>query len=199
MRVVGLDLSMTSTGYAECCGQQFATATIQTERARTPKGKQPSLVERHDRLQVVEDRIITRIYRHTPAPDLVVVEGPSYASTGFMQHDISGNWWRVVGRLHQAGLRVVEVTPTQVKKYATGSGATRGKTKVEKWMVVEAVNARYELGPIQLTRGQNDQADAVILAAIGCRILGHPVDPHISTLNLKVLTEIRLPEGLTLK
>jgi Holliday junction resolvasome RuvABC endonuclease subunit len=207
MRVVGLDLSMTSTGYAEYAdtpladlhrAHQFVTQEFRTDRAPTPKGQQPTLAERHERLQDIEDRLIARIYRFGPTPDLVVVEAPSSGSVGYMQHDISGNWWRVVGRLLQAGLRVAEVSPPQVKKYATGSGATRGPNKVTKSMIVDAVNRRYDLGPVLLGAGQHDMADAVVLAAIGCRLLGDPVDPYIPAVNLTAVTKIRLPERLTL-
>jgi Holliday junction resolvasome RuvABC endonuclease subunit len=195
MRVVGLDISIGGTGYAEWSDgyAHFDTARFATEKAPTEKGVQPTLEERHDRLQVIEDRIVARIYRQTPVPDLVVVEGPSMGSIQGA-HDISGNWWRIVGRLMQAGLKVAEVSPGQVKQYATGSGATRGANKVTKAMVVEAVRGRYDTGPIGIK--SHDKADAIVLAAIGCRLLGHPVDPLIPALNLRALTKIRLPEGL---
>lgn len=206
MRVVGLDISLSSTGFADLdiigagglgWGYLLKSHAIKTERAETPKGKQPTMMEQHHRLQLIEDRIITRCLDDGPKPSLVVVEAPSAASTGYMQVLIFGCWWRVVGRLHRAGLVVAEASPTQVKQYATGSGSVRGATKVTKEMVVDAVNARYDIGDILLRKTENDRADAIVLAAIGARLLGHPIDPHIPAPNLRALTKIRLPEGIT--
>lgn len=206
MRVVGLDISLASTGFADIeqfggtgpgWGYLLKSNAIKTERAKTLKGKQPTLLEQHTRLQLIEDRVISMCLDFGPKPALVVVEATSPGSTGFMQVLIFGCWWRVTGRVLRSGLTVVEVSPSQVKEYATGSGSTRGKTKVTKEMVVAAVNDRYDVGAVRLRPSENDRADAIVLAAIGARLLGHPIDPHIPAANLRALTKIRLPEGIT--
>ena len=98
-------------------------------------------------------------------PELALVEGPSLGSTGGqMAHEAAGNWHRVVARLFDLGVQVVEVSPSQVKQYATGSGSTQGKTKVTKEMVISAVNLAY--GDVGARIVSNDMADALILAAL---------------------------------
>jgi crossover junction endodeoxyribonuclease RuvC len=192
MRVIGLDLSLRSTGVAEWSTHEPVFRSTRVLSDPTPS---KTLLERHDRLQQIEDEII-RLVWSGPLPALVVVEGPSMGSIQGA-HEMSGNWWRVVGRLMQAGLPVVEVPPTSVKLYATGSGSSHGATKVTKLMVINEVNRRYDIGPILLGRGDSDRADAIVLAAMGIRMISTPVDPYIPAPNLRALTKIRLPEGLT--
>lgn len=199
-RVIGLDISLTSTGYAEITNvDPDAVRYGLTSRAieTSPVNNNPTLRQRHTRARTAEDRITHLIYDGSPVPALVVVEAPAYGAKFGDPHDRSGLWWGIVNRLMRDGLHVVEVSPGQVKLYATGSGSLRGATKVTKGMVVKAVNDRYDVGPIRLKVADNDRADAIVLAAMGARILGCPIDPHIPAPNLRALTKIRLPEGIT--
>lgn len=199
MRVIGVDWSISATGFADYTTDSglFVSKEFGLPRAATEKGVQPTLAERHTRMRHQADQVIAHAFRMGEVPALAVVEAPSAGSVGFMQHDIAGCWWIGTDRLLAAGLIVVEVPPSNLKQYATGSGATTGKNKVTKPMIVKAVNDRYNVGPIRLLPGQHNQADAIVLAAIGARLLGFPADPHIPAPNLRALTKIRLPEGLT--
>jgi crossover junction endodeoxyribonuclease RuvC len=199
VRVIGLDISLASTGFADITNLYHDShryglkcRSIETDPIGT------DLISVNARMQVITDRIVALIYQDGDGtiPTLVVVEGPSMGSIQG-SHNISGNWWRIVGRLLSTGLPVMQVAPGSLKLYATGSGSMRGATKVTKGMVVKAVNDRYDVGPIALTAKDNDQADAIVLAAIGARLLGHPIDPHIPAPNLRALTKIRLPEGMS--
>jgi len=197
VRAIGLDISLTSTGYADVqsIGREYSLTS--TAFKTIPANENPSLLDRHNRARTIEDDIIRRIFAG-PVPDLVAVEAPSYGSKFGDPHDRSGLWWGIVDRCLRAGLLVVEISPSQVKMYATGSGSGRGATKVTKAMVVAAVNDRYEFGPIRLRVSDHDQADAIVLAALAARLAGHPIDPHIPPANLRAITNIRLPEGMTL-
>lgn len=203
MRVMGLDISLSSTGFAdiEQNGLIAAFGTAYALRSRavetSPVNQNPTLRDRQERARRVEMRIAEMVFDDGPVPALVVVEQPAYGAKYGDPHDRSGLWWGIVDRLMNNGLHVVEVNPVHVKQYATGSAATRGPKKVSKAMVVAAVNDRYDVGPIRLRVADNDQADAIVLAAIGARLLGHPIDPHIPAPNLRALTKIRLPEGIT--
>lgn len=195
-RVVGLDISLSSTGFADIqsIGPEYSLVSmaVRTE----PVNGNPTLRQRHERARDIEDQIVRRMF-DGPVPDLVVIEAPAYGAKFGDPHDRSGLWWGIADRMMRDGLLVVEVSPGQVKLYATGSGSLRGATKVTKAMVVTAVNTRYRFGPILLRVSDNDQADAIVLAAIGARLLGYPIDPHIPAPNLRALTKIRLPEGIT--
>jgi crossover junction endodeoxyribonuclease RuvC len=208
IRVAGLDLSMSSTGIArvrvDAPGAlgHLKLYRVETERADTPKGEQPTLAERAARLTGVLSRtvdIICPADRVEQWPDLVVAEAPSYGSVGYMQHDIAGNWWGPIRELLAMGVPVAEVTPTKLKIYAVGRGNTRDSAKakaVTKTEVVAAVKARYPEAARQIRDlgGGSDTSDALILAAIGCRYLGHPIDGVMPRTHLRALDEIRWPE-----
>lgn len=156
MKIVGLDLSLTSTGLALIVDGiadvlRFTTATAGADTTA-----------RHRRLK----RIADEVHEWCTAADLVVIEGPSYGSTTPHQHDRSGLWWLAVHRVLDAGLPLAVVPPSSRARYATGKG------NAPKDAVLAAVVRRY---PAVDVTG-NDQADALLLAAMGARRLGHPID-----------------------
>jgi crossover junction endodeoxyribonuclease RuvC len=202
VRVAGLDLSIRSTGIClvdTSLTVPIRTCRVESEPAARVDGVKPSLLQRTERLASIRARVLQSI-GDIPAesrdirrlPDLVIVEGPAIGAMS-SAHDMSGNWWLIIDELTNHGVPVVEVSPAQVKQYATGSGSTSGKTKVTKTMVVEAVRTNY--GDVARYITSNDEADALILAAIGCRYLGHPIESApLPAPNLGALKKIRWPE-----
>jgi crossover junction endodeoxyribonuclease RuvC len=161
--VTGLDLSLTGTGIATIWGvtrdQELA---VSTARVGT-KATTDDLPARADRLRGLATRIIRGCHRS----DLVVVEQPSYGSTGGSAHDRSGLWWLVVASLDSRSIPVVEVAPNTLKVYATGKG--RG----DKDVMVAAVVRRY--GHLLPDLSSGDECDALCLADMGARHLGRPL------------------------
>ncbi len=156
-RVVGLDLSLTATGVAESDGK---TRTIRT-------GPGDNLADQHDRLSRIVDE--ARKYVITwPADErvhLVVIEGPSYSSTGAGSWDRAGLWWLVVSSLLCDGTPIAIVPPTVLKRYATGKG---NATKADMRM------ALYQRAGIDCR--DDNQVDAHWLRSMGMRWLGHPIE-----------------------
>lgn len=146
-KVVGLDLSLTSTGVA---GRGW-TDTIKPH----PK------MRGDDRLLFIRQQIVTT---WTPGAALVAVEGPSYGSTGRGQHERAGLWWMVVCALRTHGIPVAVIPPSSLKKYATGRGVG------DKDDVLLAVARRFDW-----FAGKNDEADALVLAAMAADHLGQPM------------------------
>jgi crossover junction endodeoxyribonuclease RuvC len=186
--VVGLDLSLTSTGVAAVgeTGYAFVVrvrskAPTTVRHPRTGKPTQASLLQRHERLNSLAHRIVEAA---APAPLLVVVEQPAFSQTAGQQHDRSGLWWLVVRRFLSAEVPVVEVTPGQLKRYATGSGSA-GKDEV-----LAAVVRRY--GGVEVAN--NDEADALVLASMGARYLGFPIDEPLPKANASALDGVHWPE-----
>lgn len=179
--VVGLDLSLTSTGLAVIReGSVPATTTF------GKSGKSDAtVVQRATRLATLTDQIVNEIdyYR----PHLVVIESPAYANTGGHSHDRSGLWWLVVQMLLGRKFPVLEVPPTCRAKYATGKG-NAGKHEV-----VIAVTRRYP----EVEFGTDDEADALVLAAIGMRLFGVPIEPRIPETHLDALKTLHLPQEIT--
>lgn len=151
-RVAGIDISLTGTGIATLGG---------TTRVPTKGRRADSLLERNSRLK----HITTRVLEEVGVVDLVCVEGPvGYATPGGSTWDRGGLWWRIVAALLERDFPVAVVSPTARAKYATGSGASR------KTAVLDAAQRRY--GAILES---DDEADALILRAMGLHWLGQPL------------------------
>lgn len=175
--VVGLDLSLTATGVCRAAG-----GVVEVRRI-TSRADDGTLAARSIRLRSLAGIIA----RTATDAVLVVVEAPAYASSTGKVHDRAGLWWLVVARLTGAGVPVVEVTPQAVKTYATGKG------NADKDDVLSAVVRRYP--GVAVTK--NDEADALVLAAMGRRALGHPLDV-LPAAHLRAMTKAAWPqpEGL---
>lgn len=183
MRVVGLDPSLTSTGMAfatvDGAGVQLSTKTHKSNAK-----KDPTLADRGGRLHRLSEKIITDACQFQP--ELVLVEEPAHNQKSGHHHDRSGLWWLSVKGMIDSGLQVHEISITTLKKYATGSGAAA------KEAVVIAATRRYP----EVEFVTNDEADALILAAIGCRLLGAPIEPSLPKTNLDamaVLKKLEIP------
>lgn len=155
--VVGLDLSLTATGIATPEG-------VRTITSRGRKGD--NLWSRRDRLSRLAGQIGAAITDESPfGGALVVIEGPSIQRAAGGTHDRSGLWWLVVDELFTHQHTIVEVAPSARAKYATGKG-NAGKDEV-----LAAVVRRY---PDVLVTN-NNEADSLVLRAMGCDWLGEPL------------------------
>lgn len=152
-KIVGLDLSLTSTGVAVVQAGVVSTHRIQ------PPG--PAKMSRQARLRELYRGIRPLAWGATH----ITVEGPAYGAPQGM-HLLGGVWWMVmhVMWLDNPDAEVVVVTPHLLKKYALGT------SKAEKDEILAAVILRYGV-PV---RG-NDESDALVLAAMTADQLGQPL------------------------
>ncbi|MFV2094856.1 hypothetical protein ACFHW1_05105 [Micromonospora sp. LOL_014] len=151
-RVVGLDLSLASTGIAV----GHWTFSIKP-------GDRRDLA----RLEYLRDAVLAYVIDNSP--DLVVVEGPSYGSARGAQaghHERAGLWWLVRMAITggAGGWPLAVVPPATLKLYATGKG-TADKPAM-------AVAAYKRLG---IEGVSDDEVDAAWLRAAGMDHLGHPL------------------------
>lgn len=162
-RIVGIDLSLTSTGLCFIYG----SAIDELSNLKSTGKKGDTLYQRSERLWVLGTNIMEEVTSFDP--DLVVIEAPSFGSRFGSPHDRSGLWWAIVGGLRHDGFDVAEVAPTARAKYGTGKGNAKKD-------VVEAfVRERYQhLAPRRIAN--NDECDAILLAAMGARQLGEPIE-----------------------
>jgi crossover junction endodeoxyribonuclease RuvC len=158
VKVIGLDLSLT------CAGVAVATQDgAVTDRITSKPVPAASLADRTSRI----DQLVDRVMEHATGADLVIIEGPSLGQQRQGgTHDRAGFWWLVAWRLWVRGYTVVEVPPATRTRYATGRG------NASKDDVLSAVIRRYP----HVDVNGNDEADALILAAMGARFLGHPLE-----------------------
>ena len=123
-----------------------------------------------------------------PGPERYRVTSPSprFQSSEFRRRrELTGDELGLV--LLDLGLHVVEVPPTVVKKYATGKGGGPDSSKDQ---VLAAVIRRY---PAVDVTG-NDEADALVLAAMGARWAGHPIDDPLPVLQTTAMAKVAWPD-----
>ena len=110
---MGIDVSLTSTGVAHVTADTCTTTVVRT------KGKIA------DPIAVTVERIGFIVEQIDPwliPGALVVVEGPSYGSTGGKEWDRAGLWHRIVAQAHAKGCPVAVVPPKVRAKWAAGHG-----------------------------------------------------------------------------
>lgn len=170
--VCGLDLSLTSSGVAVVhvapnhpavtspCIFDAKVGTVTTK-----PGDDKSYKAMSERIATIVDRLRPAIER----ADLVVMEGPSLASVHGQSHTRAWLWGKVYDAcvMHESmtGAKTLVVAPAQRMRYATGGSAAKDvvmAAAIKRWPTVDITS--------------NDTADAMVLAAIGCRYLGFPID-----------------------
>lgn len=122
--------------------------------------------ERMERFTGLVDSVLSTIEK--AKPKLVVIEGYSFASKGAMQLDRIEYGGILRYELDARGYNIVEVPPTQLKKFCCGKG------NGDKTGVIAALTKRY--GAEFRT---NDEYDAMGLALIGLCLTGLS-DPQTS-------------------
>jgi Holliday junction resolvasome RuvABC endonuclease subunit len=159
--VLGVDPSLTSTGYA--------WSARRTGRLR-PGG---TGVPRLTWLREAAAELVEHLLPHGLV--LVVYESPAWGKTSGggkgpgekYKHENAAAWWTVLEGLSSAGVPVALVNPTYVKMYATGRGSGEG---TDKPAVVANVRQRFGYPGTD-----NNEADALALAALGYDHLGIPL------------------------
>lgn len=146
--VIGLDLSLTSTGVAVGDRQFAITSKL-------------SGVERLNEIS----RAIAELFVDMPEP-AVVMEGYSFGSRNSQSHSIGELGGVVKLTLWGMGVPFVIVPPTSRAKFATGRG------NASKSEVVSAVSART--GIVWEGKGADDKCDAWLLQEIGLWYFGEP-------------------------
>lgn len=176
LRVVGLDLSLTSTGMSD--GQTHHAVQTSTDACLEA------------RLDLIVQTAMDFVFwapaqRHQWTADLVVIEGASYGSKGSGVEQLSALRLMVRHRLWRRRIPFALVAPSTLKAYTTGNG------HASKQEMVSAVDARYRahLADVKVKDGRYDRADALALAAMGYDHVGQALpsyvvnsDPHRDSL-----------------
>jgi Holliday junction resolvasome RuvABC endonuclease subunit len=163
VNVIGLDLSLTSTGIATIDGTESLTTKLRGV----------------ERLDYLLDRIQSLVI-HTDGPLLVAIEGYSFGSKGRAVFNIGELGGVVRLMLFREGIPFVEVPPSNIKMYATGKGNANKDA-----VLVEGVK---RLG---LSCG-NDEMDAAWMRALVLDKLGDPI-VKVPESHRRALDKIVLP------
>lgn len=151
--VAGLDPSLTGT------------AICFLDRRGVYRGATTFSVDKCGLARILDiERFVVRMIENTE-PDIVYIEGFSYASRGRGAVDIGMLGGVLRRRLHVDGVSYVEVPPMSLKKFVCGKG------NANKNVVLEQTFRRYGIGSETLT--DDNQVDAYCLAQFGLAHLGH--------------------------
>lgn len=161
-RVIGLDLSLTSTGLSD--GRQHTV--VQT----TPDDR---LERRVDRIVACARRFAVGTADWPQEADLAVIEAGAFslgAQSAVAEH-LSALRIMVRHAMWQLGVPFAMVPPTTLKLYTAGHG------KASKAQMVRAVAERHQLdlSHVMVKDGRYDMADAFALAAMGYAWAGRPL------------------------
>jgi Holliday junction resolvasome RuvABC endonuclease subunit len=144
VEIVGLDLSLTSTGFAS--SKESKAIQVKTKGV--------------ERLIAIE----TELARLIEPGSLICIEGYSFGSKNSQSHAI-GELGGVVRRmLYLNNYRWVDIPPNSLKLFATGRG------NASKNEVVSAISART--GLIWSGKGADDMCDAWVLRQMGLTHMG---------------------------
>lgn len=177
-RVIGADLSLTSTGLAVIDTHpaggihSYQLGVIKSP----PLGKAWTDSER--RIEGIVAQITPHLDR---LPQLLIMESPAFGQTSGASHDRSWLWGRVYHEASVRGVPVITATPQAVKMYATGKG------NADKDQVIAALVRRW---PAIEGLDNNNAADAWSLATMGERVLGAAVDELPAT-HVRALEKLR--------
>lgn len=179
MIVAGIDPSLTGTGIATIDlanpDESIATKII----GSAPNGN--DINRRYNRLTTQA----ALIHQATKGAALVVIEAPTmsgYRQTGVLE--THGLWWYLIDVLLSNSKKVALVPPSSRAKYATGKG------NAAKDQVLLAVARRY----INAEPKDNNEADALILAAMGARYLGKPIEESLPKAHLDAMDGAQWPD-----
>jgi crossover junction endodeoxyribonuclease RuvC len=170
-KILGIDSSLTNSGMCRVSIDQLAvggpdspanTWTTDTWCIPSKPGVDRGATGMSNRIA----EIIAAMEPHIAAADLVVLEGVSFASTSSSGHALHWLWGRIVDCTQEHAVELLVMPPSLRSHYATGKGNSA------KDIVLAATIRRW---PTVEFEG-NDEADALLLAAIGCRYLGTPID-----------------------
>lgn len=176
--VVGLDLSLTSTGIAV---YSISTKMWRFSNPKTVGHRQDTWAQQTRRVYKLAERILGTISNHA----LVVVEGPSFNSVSTSVWERAALYYQLTIWLQELEIPIAVVAPKMLKLWATGTGMAGKKS-------VQNVAEQFT----ELTLANNDVADATILALMGMHRLGLISPP--GAWRGKTIDRIEWPdEGLT--
>jgi Holliday junction resolvasome RuvABC endonuclease subunit len=157
IRTAGIDLSLTATGVALSDGECHLVGRDGVTRM--------SIDQQIPLLAGLAHEITMLALRNDPVA--VCIEGLDMSQSYGGQIERTVLWWDVVSRLRaMTGLTTYVAPSSQVKMYATGSGAAK------KGAVVEAITRRW---PQFDHRGDDNAADAAACALIAAHMIGAPI------------------------
>lgn len=177
MKILGVDFSLTSTGVCSIEDEAAECVTVRSKK-ETHWWEFPTRVR-----GIAYDVDMWVNPKGYPSATQLVLETPAFAAKSSSLDRMFGGWWMFVDAMVSDALyeSPLLVTPGQLKKFATGKG-NAGKDEV-----MLSVSRRYPDVPVT----DNNQTDALVLAAIGAAVMGEPFNGPLTLTQQEVVEAVR--------
>lgn len=167
-RVLGLDLSISCTGMS---GPDW------TDTIKPPDAKKADI---YTRMEAIVSTLVERYF--IADVEMVVLEGISFGSPD-TNRQIAGLNWIVRRELWKRGVPFASVPPASLKQFITGKG------NASKADVVREVTRRFPW-----FEGAEDEADAVVCAAMAAERVGLPIVELPKAQRLAAMAKVQWPD-----
>jgi crossover junction endodeoxyribonuclease RuvC len=167
-RILGLDLSLTGTGY--CIIEEGAVSAGQAEYGIINTNN----LHDSERMDFILEQVKARVTNDT----FVVIEDFSFGSKGSGLSEIHGLGWIIRHYLWKNKIEFTLIPPTVLKKFATGKGNS------DKNIILKEI---YKLWNVDLYN--DNEADAFVLSMIG-RAFMHLDDANLKSFQKEVITKL---------
>lgn len=184
MSIVGIDPSLTACGIAVLDLELWGETTIERLRSVGTAGRKgDGWTRRSDRIVAQTRRVVANI----PAgAQLVVIESMPQSMARPLPSfgDRWALWFGIYSTLRARGVPIAVVMPSTRAQWATGKG------DAEKSEVVAAVREQWPASRV----ADDNEADALTLAAMGAHHLGWPLPFETKERHMAGLDKIEWPE-----
>lgn len=161
LRVVGMDVSLTSTGLSD----GVTHSAVQTAADDVLEARMDRIV------RAAVSAVLPTLDR--PMAGLVVMEGSAYSRNQQKGHEeLAALRLMIRHRMWRLAVPVMIATPTSLKLFTTGYG------KATKQQMAAVVGSRYGIdwSAIKVKDGRYDMVDALALAAMGYSKMKQPLE-----------------------
>lgn len=154
--VIGLDLSLTSTGIVV-----FENSIMKAHHVLSSNAKD----DIHARINYLRKELFNHIRKYVVKDTQIIIEGLAFSSVGNATRNLAGLFFVSYNMIHyNMNLPITVVPPTTLKKYATGNG------KAKKEDMFDSISNPDQLtigNTYKKTKGRYDVCDAYWLASWG--------------------------------
>lgn len=190
-RILGIDSSLTATGLCQIDVDHGQTPVLRTATVGAPKPtadkSKRAMVRRVNSLMLQVELAITdggsgrklQFGERMMLPDLIAIESLAYGAKGDSAWVLPWVFGRVIELAEVYDIPLITVGTTARAKFATGKG------NADKDTVMLAAAKRWPEAQV----ANNNEADALIVAAVGCYYLGYPIAEPTQAM-AEVLTKV---------
>lgn len=175
--ILGIDSSLTGTGLCriEIDDVDHSRYAIEVHTVRTAGPKTKTRREYSRRIT----HVVKTVAAAMEGVDVIMMEELAYGAKGATAFVLPWLWGRIIDEAEQRDIPLAFSNIQQLKKYATGSGAS-DKTQVMARMI-------RAFPSVNITN--DNESDAMVLALMGARGWGYPLD-HPTQAKAEVMEKI---------